>query len=109
MATRVFTYSFFLTLLLTALTVNVVEAESVRLFEVNDSRSKVVEAAYAYYPDKAELRVRLTLANRQVKSGRYRDTEVVRHMLALLPDSDRELFCTFKGNTILSVYTENKR
>jgi hypothetical protein len=109
MTIRIFTGSILLGLLLMALTVNALGAESVRLFEVNDSRSKVTEAAYAYYPAKAELRVRLTLANHQVKSGRYRDTEVVKHLLAVLPDDDRELFCTYNGNAILSVYTEHKR
>ena len=109
MAVRVFSYSLFIVLLLSALTFGVSGKESVELFEETDSRGRVVQAAYAYYPDKAELRVRLTLDNRMVKSGLYRKAEVIRHLLALLSGNDHELFCTYKGNAILAVFTEHKR
>jgi hypothetical protein len=109
MAARVFPYSLFIALLLSAIDVGVAGNESVELFEATDSRGRVVKAAYAYYPDKAELRVRLTLDNRMVKSGLYRNAEVIRHLLALLSGNDHELFCTYKGNTILAVFTEHKR
>jgi len=110
MAARIFSYSLFIVLLLSALTFGVSGKESVvELFEPTDSRGRVVQAAYAYYPDKAELRVRLTLDNRMVKSGLYRKAEVIRHLLALLSGNDHELFCTYKGNAILAVFTEHKR
>jgi hypothetical protein len=110
MAARVLSYSLFIALLLSALAVGVSGKESVvELFEATDSRGRVVQAAYAYYPDKAELRVRLTLDNRMVKSGLYRNAEVIRHLLALLSGNDHELFCTYKGNAILAVFTEHKR
>jgi hypothetical protein len=109
MTARVFSYSLFIVLLLSALAFGVSGKESVELFEATDSRGRVVQAAYAYYPDKAELRVRLTLDNRMVKSGLYRKAEVIRHLLALLSGNDHELFCTYKGNAILAVFTEHKR
>jgi len=111
MAARVLSYSLFIALLLSAIAVGVSGKESVavELFEATDSRGRVVQAAYAYYPDKAELRVRLTLENRMVKSGLYRNAEVIRHLLALLSGNDHELFCTYKGNAILAVFTEHKR
>jgi hypothetical protein len=109
MTARVFSYSLFIVLLLSALAFGVSGKESVELFEPTDSRGRVVQAAYAYYPDKAELRVRLTLDNRMVKSGLYRNAEVIRHLLALLSGNDHELFCTYKGNAILAVFTEHKR
>jgi hypothetical protein len=109
MVARVLSYSLFIALLLSALAVGVSGKESVELFEETDSRGRVVQAAYADYPDKAELRVRLTLDNRMVKSGLYRSAEVIRNLLALLSRKDHELFCTYKGNVILAVFTEHKR
>ena len=109
MTARVLSCSLFIALLLAVLAVTVLWAEPVQLFEPTDSRSRVLLAAYAYYPDNTELRVRLTLENRQVKSGLYRNADVIRHLLALLSGNEHELFCTYKGNSILAVFTEHKR
>jgi hypothetical protein len=39
----------------------------------------------------------------------YRKADVIKHLLALLPGNDHELFCTYSGNTILAVFTVHKR
>ena len=109
MAARVLSYFILTVLLLSALAVGVSGEKSIQLFDATDSRGRVVEAAYAYYPTEPELRVRLTLDNRMVKSGLYRNTEVIRNLLTLLSGNDHKLYCTYKGNAIMSVFTEHRR
>ncbi len=82
-------------------------ADPIRFYGATDNRARVAQSSYAYYPQAAELRVRLTLVNRQVKSGRYRDPVVVGHLLTLLSNSrPGELFCVYDGNDILTIYAE---
>ena len=108
MGPNVIRFSVLLLFLFAMITSSALSKEPIDLFEPTDSRSLVIRTAYAYYPDNAELRVRLTLENRTVKSGSYKNTEVVRHLLSILNGNDHNLFCTYKDNVILSVFTEPK-
>ena len=99
---------FFFTVMLAG---SALSSEPVQLFEPTDNRSRVIRAAYAYYPENNELRVRLTLANQQVKSGSYRNAEIIRHFIFLLSertDTTHKLFCAYKGNAILAIYKDHK-
>jgi hypothetical protein len=103
MVTRILSYSTLIALLFAS---SVIGQEPVELFEATDSRGKVIRAAYAYYPDKIELRVRLTLDNRMVKSGLFRNEAVIEHLIVLLSKKDPDLFCTYKGNAILAIFSD---
>lgn len=85
--------------------------DAVDLFEVNDNRSPVQRANYAYYPAEAEFRVRLVLANGQVKSGRFVDPKVIDHLLMMLSAdvAGERLICVYDGNNILALLAETQR
>jgi len=78
-------------------------ADSTRLFGESENRSKVVQSAFSYYPEDPELRVQLTLENRQVKTGIYRNEIVVNHLLTLLSKDTDELYCAYEGNKLLAI------
>jgi len=78
-------------------------ADSIRLFGENQNRSKVVQSAFSYYPENAELRVQLVLENRQVKTGIYRDEKVISHLLTILSKETNELYCSYDGNRLLAI------
>ena len=100
---------FYCTLIVVFSVSSVAGQDPVDLFEATDSRGKVIRAAYAYYPEKVELRVRLTLDNRMVKSGLYQNETVIEHLIFLLSDRDRELYCTYKGNAILAIFSDYRK
>ena len=99
---------FFITVMLAG---SAFSRDPVQLFEPTDNRSRVIRAAYAFFPENNELRVRLTLENHQVKSGSYRNDEVIKHFIFLLSertDTTRKLFCAYQGNAILAIYKDHK-
>lgn len=85
--------------------------DAVDLFEVGDNRSPVQRANYAYYPADAEFRIRLVLANGQVKSGRFDDARVIDHLLMMLSAdiAGERLICVYDGNNILALLAETER
>ena len=85
--------------------------DAVDLFEVDDNRSPVQRANYAYYPADAEFRIRLVLANGQVKSGRFDDARVIDHLLTMLSAdvTGERLICVYDGNNILALLAETAR
>ena len=78
-------------------------SDPVSLFKATDNRAMVHQTQYAYYPESGELRIRLVLANREVKSGRFSNPDVIDHLLAMLSTQDRQLLCVYDKNTILSI------
>ena len=74
----------------------------VELLEAGANRAPVRNTTYAYYPETSELRVQLVLENRQVKSGRFVDPDVITHLLAILSRGSN-LVCVFDGNAIVAV------
>jgi len=78
-------------------------AESFQLLGDNENRSKVTQVAYSYYPDKSELRVQLTLVNRQVKTGVYNNEHVITHLLKLLSNNTDNLYCSYEGSNLIAI------
>jgi len=78
-------------------------ADSFRLFGESQNRSKVIQSAFSYYPENTELRVQLTLENRQVKTGVYCNEKVVNHLLTILSKDTYELYCSYEGNKLLAI------
>lgn len=79
-----------------------------RLYELTDSRGRVVKADFAYYPDDPELRVRVTLAGGRQANGSYRDPDRIRTLLLVLRGDPTRLSCVFdsRENRILALYRE---
>jgi hypothetical protein len=91
--------------------VSAARTDAVDLFDVGDNRALVQRANYAYYPANAEFRIRLTLANGQVKSGRFVEAEVIDHLLMILSAdiAGERLICVYDGNNILALLAETER
>lgn len=77
-----------------------------RLHDATDSRARVTNVAYSYYPDKAELRVRLTLANGFEKYAVYRDAVVIQNVLTVLRHDVKKLHCIYRDNDVIAIIAE---
>ena len=77
-----------------------------RLQDPTDSRARVTNVAYAYYPDKPELRVRLTLATGFEKYAVYRDALTIQSVLTVLRTDIRKLHCVYRDNDVLAIVAE---
>lgn len=82
---------------------NALAGVSFQLFDDDQNRSKVIQVAYAYYPVSSELRVQLTLENRQVKYGSFSNETLINNILTVLSQHENDLYCSYEGNAIIAI------
>ena len=74
-----------------------------QLFDEGQNRGKVIQVAYAYFPSDSELRVQLTLENRQVKYGSFNNEALINNLLVVLSKPENDIYCSYEGNAIIAI------